>query len=625
MIKKIRAALLFVAVGLFISIVKIDIANAANLTTDADNVDSLIEINDIIEKEMQKSTDSTKFNIFYTVGDYDFSWSPDGSKLLVLAHRNMMTKGLDSIYDTRRVKCGEFGLHERASTLFWMYADGSEITNIARAEESIRAAKNNSATFIQSAWWSSSGDKIVLLLLNPCAEKPHNLYVSDRNGSILAEVKGLDYPLIQWSPNRNKIAILDHPPNDTLIYAIDVENSTVKQLPIGKSAAGYQNDIKYNPDGEKIAFIGNKDGNIYTVDVDNSSFQQLTTDIEARGLTWKPDGKKLVFVAVDGLYVMDADGSNLKLIEKENFSLGLWSIGSWSLDGKKLLFTTADVENRNYKLRVFDIDRGTGGLIDAKWVSYITWSPNSDRIAFISADSKNVYTVNSDGTNKVTLPENYFAEMESAYGWGMDRIYYLTKDSLVKANPDGTESPLVRNIPTNIYSSNEMSLSPDGGRILLTLGNMLKRERNSNSYVLKLKGYDEVMSIYAPSSIKQGDAAFIEANSMSKPVENAVISLNGMEIGKTNETGFLKYSFKETGNFRLSAVKQGFRTVNKSITVQESPSGQSSPEQTLTAAPQITESTAATVTPKAPGFDAALAIGILFTINLFKRRYKLRA
>ncbi len=47
-----------------------------------------------------------------------------------------------------------------------------------------------------------------------------------------------------------------------------------------------------------------------------------------------------------------------------------------------------------------------------------------------------------------------------------------------------------------------------------------------------------------------------------------------------------------------------------------------SPETTDIAAPapQITESTTA-ATPKAPGFDAALAIGILFTINLFKRRY----
>ncbi len=570
MIKKISAALLVIAVGLFIFIVKIDIAGAANLTTDADNVDSLIEITDIVENEIQKSTDSTKFDIFYTVADSNFLWSPDGSKLLILAHRNMATKG-----DPKRVPCGEFGLHERASTLFWIYTDGSEVTNIARAEESIRAAKNNTAAFLDSAWWSSNGDKVVFTVLNPCDEK-NQKYVSDRNGSI------------------------------------EVDNSTVKQLTLSISAAGYQNDIKYSPDGEKIAFIGNKDGNVYTVDVDNSSIQQLTTDMEVRGLTWKPDGKKLVFVAVDGLYVINAEGSNLKLIEKENFSLGLWSIGSWSPDGKKLLFTTSDVENQNFKLQIFDIDALTARVIDAKWASQISWSPYGDKIAFRSDMSSSLYIVNSDGTDKITLSESYSARVESGYVWGMDnKIYYLNNDSIVKIKPDGTERLLlVKNIPTDVYNSNKISLSSDGSRIVFTTGSLKARER---TYILKMKGYDEVMSIYAPNSIKQGDAAFVEVNSMSKPVENAVISLNGMEIGKTNETGVLKYSFKEAGNYRLSAIKQGFKTANKSITIKEQ-SSEKSPEQTMaitTSAP-----TATADAPKTSGFSLLFA-GIMLIVSVF--------
>ncbi len=572
MIKKISAALLFVAVGLFISIVKIDIASAANLTTDADNVDSLIEITDIIEKEMQKSTDSTKFDIFYTVTDNDFLWSPDGSKLLILAHRIMMTKGLESRSDTRRVRCGEFGLSERASTLFWMNADGSEITTIARAEESIRAAKTNTAAFIQSAWWSLNGDKIVFLVLNPCDETPHNLYISDRNGSILAEVKGLDYPPLKWSPDRNKINILDR--NDkTRIYVIDVENSTVKQLSLGIRAIGYLDDMKWSPDGEKIAFIGYKNGEIYTVDTNNSFVQQLTNNMELRGLSWKPDGKKLVLVAVDGFYLIDADGSNLTLIKKENFGLGLWGLGSWSPDEKKLYFSNGNEKDASIQYYVLDIEEMT---------------------------TKSV------------------ASGQDMHG-AVDNRVYFTNTVLVKVNPDGTELPLVKNISSNIYSRNEISSSPDGSRVLFTIGSMLTGR--TSTYILKLKGYDEVMSIYVPSSVKQGDAALIEVKSMSKPVENATIFLNGRELGKTNESGFLKYSFKEAGNLRLSAVKKGFRTASKSIMVQELPYEQSSPEPTLTATPQITESVTVAVAPKVPGFDVTLTLTILSTIYFIKRRY----
>lgn len=66
------------------------------------------------------------------------------------------------------------------------------------------------------------------------------------------------------------------------------------------------------------------------------------------------------------------------------------------------------------------------------------------------------------------------------------------------------------------------------------------------------------------------------------------------------------------------SIKQGFRAANKSMIIQAS-NEQPSPELTLTATPQIAESI--TTTPRVPGFDAALAIGILYTIYLFKRRY----
>ncbi len=128
-----------------------------------------------------------------------------------------------------------------------------------------------------------------------------------------------------------------------------------------------------------------------------------------------------------------------------------------------------------------------------------------------------------------------------------------------------------------------------------------------------MKGYDEVMSIYALPSIKQGDSAFIEVNSMSKPVENATVLLNGREIGKTNETGFLNFSFKEAGNLRLSAVKQGFKAANKSITIK----GQSL-EKSAEQAVAITTSapTAVADAHRTSGFSIIFA-GIMLIVSMF--------
>lgn len=592
-------------------VAQISIVNAAYLTTDTERVENLVDITDIIEKEWLKLIDSTQFNPLNSPNfniDKKFLWSPDGSKLLVLVKTYITTKNI-SMEDKKfaaRCSTSPFGLHEETSALFWINADGSELNKIARAETSIRTVRNNTANNIESAEWNLNGDKIVLKVKNPCNEKPYNLYVSDINGSILAEVKDVEYPFMLWNPTGNKVVVSESKANSQIL-TLDLQNSSVKQVPLSVSIVGY-NGIAWHPDGEKIAIIDNKNGEIYTADVDTFSIKQLTTDTQAKELKWKTDGKKLVFAAENGIYVIGADGSNLALIEKGNFGLV-----SWSPDGKRLLSIKRNEKGDSEGLQVFDIDSGITKLIDVKWVNSVTWNPSSDRIAFRSDSSSSIYTVNSDGTYKVTLPNSYSTDIEGVYSWGLDnRVYYLTNDSLVKIYPDGTELiPLVKNLSTDAYSHNQIYLSSDGSRILFTVFNL--NDKREHIYVLKMKGYDEVMSVYVPGHIREGDEAFIEVNSMSKPVENAVIALNGEEIGITNKTGVLKYSFEEAGNYRLSAVKQGFRTANKSIMIKEQSLEQTA--DTITHAPVAVENT-----PQTPGFNSIFAVfAFILTIYPIKK------
>jgi TolB protein len=80
------------------------------------------------------------------------------------------------------------------------------------------------------------------------------------------------------------------------------------------------------------------------------------------------------------------------------------------------------------------------------------------------------------------------------------------------------------------------------------------------------------MSLHAPMSVQQGEEFTIQVKSMSKPVENASITLNGKKIGNTNETGHLNYSFKEPGRYLLNVSKEGYRAAGKFITVKENTS-----------------------------------------------------
>ena len=72
----------------------------------------------------------------------------------------------------------------------------------------------------------------------------------------------------------------------------------------------------WSPDGRKIAFASERDGNseIYLMNADGSGQRNLTRNLAYDGdPAWSPDGRKITFVSNrDGryeVYVMNADGS----------------------------------------------------------------------------------------------------------------------------------------------------------------------------------------------------------------------------------------------------------------------------------------------------------------------------
>ena len=99
------------------------------------------------------------------------------------------------------------------------------------------------------------------------------------------------------------------------VYVVNADGSGVRNLTPKPTGAAYAAPA-WSPDGRKITFAGERDGNseIYLMNADGSGQRSLTSDLAYDGdPAWSPDGRKITFVSNrDGryeVYVMNADGS----------------------------------------------------------------------------------------------------------------------------------------------------------------------------------------------------------------------------------------------------------------------------------------------------------------------------
>jgi DNA-binding SARP family transcriptional activator len=140
---------------------------------------------------------------------------------------------------------------------------------------------------------------------------------------------------------------------------------------------------------------------------------QVTQDLEFEmigRLSWSPDGERIVFNAGSSsaatpqedqkLYIIDADGSDLRQITSDAASD---VEPAWSPDGQWIAF------NRNGELWSIRPDgseaQGLFGKAEKPCVGHLTWSPNSQQLAFVGygctpvSAPEEIWVINRDGTD----------------------------------------------------------------------------------------------------------------------------------------------------------------------------------------------------------------------------------
>ena len=201
-----------------------------------------------------------------------------------------------------------------------------------------------------------------------------------------------------------KIAFSSTRDGNLEIYVMDGDGDN--QVRITDDPA-FDTDPTWSPDGNRIAFVSNRDGgndHIYVMDFDGRHLVKLTEQLENRDPSWSPDGKKIAFTRKKAgssqIWVMHTDGSNQ--IEVTNLA---WDYDpAWSPNGKRIAF----VSDREGVSEIYVID-GDGDNEEKLTVDGVnekkspTWSPDGQRIAYCALHVQStfqIYTVDADGSGR---------------------------------------------------------------------------------------------------------------------------------------------------------------------------------------------------------------------------------
>jgi TolB protein len=354
-------------------------------------------------------------------------------------------------------------------SIWVMRADGTELRRIALLSGA------------DSLSWSPDGGKIAFFR---SLGSGNGIWVINVDGTGLTNVITDDSLYsVAWSPDGTKFAVA----RGSDIWTMNTDGTALTRLTFGAASS----KPNWSPDGSTIVFASTRDGSagdLYTVPSSGGAVTRLTAlGAAAEHPVWSPDGTKIVFAicveinfdCVDDLYVMNADGSGVTLLQggPEDQRSPDWqpAVGPPlppipdALD--KIAFVSSrDNGGSNYPEEIYTMnpDGHLQRPLTANGLSDISpeWSPDGTKIAFTSGPVNDIFVMNPDGTSRTNLTQT--AADEGSPAWSPDgaKIAYSRPDvnghvGLWVMNADG--SGQVQLTPgTPDYSP---AWSPDGTRI----------------------------------------------------------------------------------------------------------------------------------------------------------------
>ncbi len=211
---------------------------------------------------------------------------------------------------------------------------------------------------------------------------------------------------------------------------------------------------------------------------------QITNGVNQGTPAWSPDGKKITFSSNQGIWIMNADGSN----QKQVFDSVIWDgEPSFNDDGSKIYFASeyvSPIYSKFISIHLVDSDGlNRVQLTKNADIRAPAMSPDGGTIAYISKLSGNydIWTMDGDGSNNVRLTDDPADELTPAWSPDGKSIIYSSEGDIWTVDRAGIR---IKQLTDDEFSNSDPFFSPDGSKIVFASD----RSGNSDLWLMNSNG-----------------------------------------------------------------------------------------------------------------------------------------